>query len=747
MIFKYRKTIIVSFITLSLISLFLIGRIKFNFSFEQFFPNGDPDLEFYNQFKKDFEPDDNFLLLAIENSPTVFDSAFLANFHQVSIELKSLPNIKSVQSPTLLDYPVKTPFGYSLIPFIHIDNPDYYDEDKKFLVTDARFVNNMIDSNATSMVIVMKTEPTEDIKISEQWIKSIHSIIEKHGFKEKAHLLGKANFQTEIVAYQKKEIVLFSLLSFVLVSIIFILIYRTIKLILIALVTISIGLLLFIGFLGLVSAELSIISALFPVILLIVSSSDVIHIMTKYLEELKIDNDQTRSLETTLKEIGIATLMTSVTTAIGFATLGTSKLLSIQIFGFQAAVGVMIAFFCALLFMSGLLTYVDRSDIFIPIGKVSFWDKILEKITKIIFTRSNKIIIISLLSIVIMTIGLVQVTTNYTLRENLPENTKLLSDFDFFEKNYAGFRPMEFAVSTKTDTVKVDDLRVVREINKIEEKIASSGLIRSSFSQATLFKSINAINYPGLATHERFPDNEIDFNEAKRLLRRMDDRNQNMLTSKDQTKTRISTRLADVGADSIKSFGYHMDKWIATNIDTQLLTVKRTGTGLILDKNSEYVTNSLLKSLGIALFIISILLGFVFRSLKMVIIALIPNIIPLMMAAAALGYFSIELEAGVSIIFTIVFGIAVDDTLHFLARYRLCQREGLDKIESIKKTINETGKAIILTTVILFFGFLIMMFSSNPPTQTAGILIALTLIGALICDLFLLPVLIIKMYK
>ena len=193
--------------------------------------------------------------------------------------------------------------------------------------------------------------------------------------------------------------------------------------------------------------------------------------------------------------------------------------------------------------------------------------------------------------------------------------------------------------------------------------------------------------------------------------------------------------------------GKELDEWVNTNLDTNLVSVKRTGTGLILDKNSEYVTLNLIQGLGLSLVIISVLMGFLFRSFKMLIVALIPNLLPLLFAAAMLGYFDIELEAGVAIMFTIIFGIAVDDTIHFLTRYKLCKDEGMPVSLAVKQTIQETGKAIIFTSIILFFGFFIMIFSVNPPTFTVGILISVTLISAVICDLLLLPALILKYLK
>ncbi|MFK8163397.1 MAG: efflux RND transporter permease subunit, partial [Lewinella sp.] len=204
---------------------------------------------------------------------------------------------------------------------------------------------------------------------------------------------------------------------------------------------------------------------------------------------------------------------------------------------------------------------------------------------------------------------------------------------------------------------------------------------------------------------------------------------------------RITSRLNDLGADSTQAFLARTDTWVNTNIDTALVEVRSTGTGVIIDKNSEYIRENLLQGLGLAILIVCVLMGLLFKSWKMLFVSLVPNILPLLFAGAVLGFTGIELEAGVSIVFAIIFGIAVDDTIHFLAKYKLARDKGLALEEAIHLTFREAGKAIVLTSVVLFFGFLVMLFSIHPPSVTIGLLISLTLGSAVVSDLLLIPLL------
>ncbi len=468
MFLNHRNAIIIFFAFLTIISGYYTTKLQFSFSFDQFFPIGDPDLEYYKKFTKDFETDDNFLLIAIENKPSVFDSVFLARFHDVSLKVRDLPFVKKTQSITQLEYPVKTPFGYSLLPFIHIDDPEYYPSDKQNVTNDERIVNSLIDSAATSLVIFVKTDENLDILSSRILTERLDSLLLVSGFSDKAHILGRAYFQRELVDFQKREMMMAFMASLILVTFIMVVLYRKPIGIIISLGSIALGLLLFTGYLGFVGAELSVISALFPVIMLIVGSSDVIHIFSKYVDELNKGNDQKHAMRITIREIGAATFMTSFTTAIGFASLATSKLLTIQQFGLHAAVGVIIAFVTVILFTTSALSYFNKDKIIRSQNHDRRWSSLMEWIVSINMTKATIIFKTSFVLIIIFILGTSMISTNYRLEDNLPRGAKVTQSFQFFEKNYAGFRPLEFAITAKGQHL-ADDYEVLKEVNKLRK--------------------------------------------------------------------------------------------------------------------------------------------------------------------------------------------------------------------------------------------------------------------------------------
>jgi len=740
MFFKYKSHIIGIFALLALVSGFFLPGTKVTFDFDQFFPEGDDDLEYFKSFIEEFEADDNFLLIAVENKEGVFQQEFLEQFHEYSLAVKKVPHITKVQSLTQMRNPIKTPFGISTIPIIHIDEPAKYEQDKKNLLSDDRFRLSLINEDATALVIAAKTTEKINLEDSDVMLNALYAETDKYQFDD-VHYLGRAYFQDELVEMKTWEILIIGFISMILVTIILILVYRKLIGVLIALGSIGLGLLLFVGLLAGLGRELSVMAALYPVLMLIVGTSDVIHVMTKYTDLLKEGKDKISAMTATVKEIGMATLLTSLTTSVGFATLLTSNVGPIREFGINAAGGVMIAYITVIFFTTSVLLFFDRDQIIKETETDARWEKWLHKCYTYVKINPKRILIACGIVAVLCGIGISNITTNYDIGSTLPRNTDISNDFKFFEKEFAGFRPLEFAIQSKGD-YKVDSYEVVNEISKLENHLQSTGVINAIMSQATMYKSLNKMSNSNRTDAYTFPDDRKDFAKYKKMIQRSKMLDQAILINKDKTKTRVSSRIADIGADSIRILNQRIDGWIDENLDKNIVSVRSTGTGLIIDKNAVYIRDNLLQGLALALIIVSILMGFLFKSLRMVIVALIPNIIPLLFAAGLIGWLGIDLEAGVSIIFAIVFGIAVDDTIHFLSKYKLERVKGRTKEQSLEVCYTETGKALTITSVILFFGFLVMLLSNSLPTNTVGLLISVTLVVALIFDFYLLPILI-----
>jgi uncharacterized protein len=744
MVSNLRIISVAVFVLLAIASGYFITKLKFTFDFEQFFPQGDPDLEVFQNFIQEFETDDNFLLVAVRREQGVFEQQFLEQFHELTLKSRELPHVLESQSLTKFSYPLRTPFAITSIPAIHIGQPERYDQDRARILQDERFVYNLINEDATALVIFIKIIDGIQLGQARELMAALDELMGQYDF-EAYHYLGRPYFQKELVAMQQREITVSAIVAGILVTLIMFFIFRRPWGIAVALFSIGLGMLLFMGFLGATGRELNAMAALYPVLMIIVGTSDVIHIMSKYVDELRKGRKTEKAIVITIKEIGLATLMTSVTTAIGFATLLSSKVGPIRDFGINAAAGVLIAYLTVIFFTTAVLSWF-RADQIIKLGRgQAFWEKSMSWTYE--FTRRHpvRIALGSALVLLVTFWGISRITTNYSIINNMPIGKQITEDFRFFERELTGFRPLEFAVYAQNG-YKASDFEVVSEIAKVEDYLHQSPVVQAVGSITAVYKSINQMMRNNNPDAYRLPEDKAEFERYRRLAAQVPNANLNVLLSKDETKARITSRIKDLGADTIKQFGNRLDAWVLANTDTAVVKFQRTGTGLIIDKNAEYVRRNLLEGLGMAILLVSILMALLFRNFKMLIISLVPNIFPLLLAGALLGFLGIELEAGVSIVFAVIFGIAVDDSIHFLAKYKLVRSRGNSVEDSLRTTFLETGKAITLTTVILFFGFLVMLFSIHPPSVTIGLLISLTLFSALFSDLLLMPVLIRWLY-
>ena len=737
----YRNKFIVGgFLAAAVVSCCLLFNLKFAFDFEQFFPKGDKDLDFYRAFVKEFEADDNFLLVAVERKNGVFEQGFLEKFHDFTLKTRDLPHVTESQSLTKFRYPLKTPFAVTTVPAIHIDDPSQYEADKNRILQDERFVHNLISQDGKVLVILLKTESSISLEKATELINPLEKLAESYGFDE-YHLMGRAYFQKEIVAMEKREVAISTIIAGLLVTIVLALIFKRFWGTMIAMGSILIGLLIFLGILSIFVREMSALAALYPVLMLILGTFDTIHVMSKYTDERQRGLNAKDAVDVTVKDMLLPTFLTYSTTAIGFLALITNNIQPIIDFGVNAAIGVTVAYVMAIVFTPACLSFFELDQIVKITKETDKWKKVFYWLH--FFTKRNPRLV-TLCTFIVFGItiwGISLITTNYRIESQLPVGAKVTKDFLFFEKNFAGFRPVDFAIYAQGNH-KVTEYEVVKEIEKVENNIKKYPSFRAITSLTAIYKSINQMNEGGSMAGYKLPQDSLAFVDAQFLASKLPKSSVSILISKDEQKTRIATRINDIGADSVKMIGTTIDNWILANIDSSLIKVKRTGTGLLIDKNGEYIRDNTIYGMFWTVLIIGILMAFILKRWQMMFIFLIPNLFPLFICGALMGFIGIELEAGVSMIFSVIFGIAVDDTIHTLSKFKVFKAKGYTVDASLYMTMMEVGKPMFQTAIILFFGFMVMLFSINPPSVNVGILMSLTLASALVSDLFLLPVMV-----
>ena len=610
-----RIVIIVVFSFLAIISAFQVFQLNYSFDFEQFFPDGDQDLDFFRDFVEEFETDDNFLLIAVKRDSGVFEQHFLEKFHALTKQSNEWPHVVTSQSLTTISFPRLSMMGFLPDPIIHIDDPSQYNANKQRILGDERFVHNLINEDATALVIFIKIINGIQLDQARELMTEIEKDIQQYNFDD-FHYLGRPYFQKELVQMQQRELILSAGVSGVLVLLIMFFIFRKPIGIGIALVSIGMGMLFFLGFMGVTGREMSAMSALYPVLMIIVGTSDVIHIMSKYIDELGKGLSRKDAITVTIKEIGLATLLTSITTAIGFASLLTSRIGPIRDFGLNSAIGVVIAYITVVFFTTSLLSYFNADKLIRQKPEGSIWDRSM--LWSYWFTKNNQIGIAigGVATIAVCFLGISWITTNYSIIHNMPRGKKITEDFRFFEKELTGFRPMEFAIYAQNG-YQADDFEVVKEVDKLEQHLRQVPYLEGIGSITAIYKTINQM-FSGSNSMESYtlPETKEQFDQYRNMANKLPNMDVNILVSKDKKKTRITSRILDAGADTIKNVGLRIDDWIVSNIDTTVIKARRTGTGLIIDKNAEYVRRSIILGLGGAILIVSFADGIIIQKFK-----------------------------------------------------------------------------------------------------------------------------------
>lgn len=733
------------FILISIGGVYSLFNAQFEFNFEDFFPQNDPDLDFFLEFIDDFETDDNFYLIALENEEGIFDQQYLTELDSLTKSIKKLPHVREAMSLTSLSYPVVTAFGPQMIPAVHPSDPSKYEADKKQLGEDERFMKTLISDDFSSSIVNLKLSDFMPLEESNRIVDQIDSLVSEFHFDE-VHFLGRANFQKEMIEMSMNEIIKSSAFAGILVLIVMLVIFRKTASVILTMSAIGLAMLGFMFYMYATGQPFNAMAGLFPILMIIVSTSDVIHLLSKYIDELRKGKTKDEAIKVTVRDIGMATFLTSITTSIGFITLLFSRLQPIKDFGVNAAAGVLIAFGVILLFCRVFFPMFSLEQLANPSKTLNFWERILAKWYEQTKVYRTRILLGGALVLFLSLWGISKISTNYKLVSNLPRGQKITADYLYFENEYAGFRPLEVAVTVHGDR-KIDDWEVMQEIVKVEDYVKTYDVIKNVTGYSMIYKSINRMMNGNKVEAYVFPADSSIYNGYKQFAQFLPKMTSSLLVSKDGKKTRISSRIDDIGAEEVQDRVQKIEKWIEANTDSDIASYKITGTAMLLDKNMFYVRESLIKGLGFAILMVSILMVLLFRNLKLIIISIIPNLLPLLISAGILGFVGVDLEAGIAIVFAIAFGIAVDDTIHFLSKYKLERGKGKSVDAALEVTFKETGKAIIITSIILFFGFLVLFFSIHPPSRSIGVLIAVTLVAALVADLYLIPILIRMLVK
>ncbi len=730
----YRLTFLGGLFILLACSVFWASKLQFSFKFEEFFSVDDPDIQFYHLSKEKFSKGDDALTIGLTSNQSIFDVNFLHKIDSLEKKINLIDGIKESISIVSLTNPVRGIFGVREVPFVDLSQPSKLSEDTTnfFLYPDVhpKFVSP--DRKSTCLFLILEKEvPDESITQIMDYLDEFK--LHKH------HLYGLNIAQEGYESSLKKEMIWLSILAFSMIILITYLCYRSYSFLIIAILFLISTVVITLGFTYWMGATLNVLTVTIPAIVAIVSMSDLIHIFSRFVEEE--EGAIERKITLAYQDIGHSLQLTSFTTAIGFLGLVFTEVTPFIHFGIITSFGILVAYLLTLFLVPILIEKIAHQETFFnwSLNRTGLFDLILSHRGKI------------LLGALVLTGSSIffgsKVELNTYIFDDLDAKDPLSKNLAFFENNFFGIRDLELYITIQ-EPYNAFDEEVVRQLENLENYLSESYQARSVYSLATQVKRLNRMYYGGIPSKYEIPERSallgrvLDYLEKERdnpLVR--------SLVSETSDFTRIQVKSNDWGSAITKVKNDQLRSYLNANIDSEVMTVKLSGEPLFLDEGNEKITKHLFISLLGALIIVILIVGFIYRSFSMSLIAIIPNVLPLIAMFLLMYWLDISLKKSTAVVFTIAFGIAVDDTIHFLSRLKTELSRKVPLNLALNKTFHSTGKAILITSFLLIGGFGSFAFSTFQSTFLTGTMVSIALVSALIADLILLPCLIMMFYK
>jgi predicted RND superfamily exporter protein len=561
------------------------------------------------------------------------------------------------------------------------------------------------------------------------------------------HVSGMPYIRTLNAQNIVDEIGLFVLGATLITSLIFFLFFRSFRATFISLFVVAIGVMWAFGILGWLGYEITVLTALIPPLIIVIGVPNCIFLINKYQQEIAKHKNQAKSLQRVIIKVGNATLMTNLTTASGFATfiLTNSKIL--KEFGVVASINIIAIFALSLLI-------IPISYSLMPIPKKKHLKHLKNKsIDFFVSWMENKVrkkrvnvYIVSLIGLIVGITGIYQIKISGSLIEDMPKSADFFQDIRFFDQSFNGIVPVEIWIDSKRENGIVKPATLQR-MNRLQQTIEEIPELAPPLSVVNAVKFAKQAYYNGNPNYYALPTSQENsfiypyLNNAKGT-------NQLITGYVDSTGQygRITTYMKDIETERMERIETDLREAMTKIFPEQRYGAEMTGKALLFLKGTKYLINNLILSLSLAILLIALFMAFLFRSFKMIIISLIPNLLPLIITAGVMGFTGIPLKPSTILVFSIAFGISVDDTIHFLAKYRQELISNGWKInKAVFAALRETGISMFYTSIVLFFGFSVFLSSNFGGTQALGGLVAVTLLMAMLANLVLLPSLLISL--
>ncbi|WP_324067089.1 MAG: MMPL family transporter [Flavobacterium sp.] len=749
-------------VLVALFTLFMASQwkyIKFTNTEANLLPASEKANIEYNSFLEKFGEEGNLIVIGIQDS-LIFSPKIYASWEKLMLQLKqnkevdviiSLNDLKRLQKndslstfelTSLLD-PSKTP------------DAAYLKERQKELLTQMPFYEGLLYNKSgiirSAIYLDKKIVNTPERKnlVLQKIIPAIETF--ENETKVDLHVSGMPYIRSLNSEYIISEISLFIGAALGITSLIFFFFFRSFRTTLISMCIVVVGVMWSFGFLGLLRYEITVLTALVPTLMIVIGIPNCIFLTNKYHQECRIHGNQAKALVRVITKVGTPTLITNLTTSFGFATFIVTNNELLKEFGVVTSINIIALFFLCLFVIPVAYSYMSiPKERHLDHLERSYAVSFLNWIQKTIKSKRIIVYIVAFSLLATGIFGIFKMKISGSLIEDMPKKAAFYDDIVFFEKEFDGVMPIEIMIDTKKKKG-VMKLTTLKRMDELQETIDSIPELSKPISIVNLVKYSKQAYYNNNPDYYELPSSQEQafiLSFAKNSVKNSKDNIMKSYVDETGQYTRITTFIKDDGINNLDVIESKLQEKIDELFPKERYEVSITGKAVVFQKGTKYLLDNLLQSLLLSVFITALLIAFMFRSIKMIIVALVPNLLPLLMTAGIMGYFNIPLKPSTILVFGIAFGLSVDDTIRFLAEYRQSLTRNNWKIKkSVFATINESGLSMFYTSVVLFSGFSVFMLSSFGGTIALGGLVSITLLFGMLSNLVLLPSLVLTLNK
>lgn len=759
-ILRNRIFLLVLVLLFTLFMAFQWKNMRFTFTEANLLPDDHEVNIQYNSFLDKFGEEGNLIVLGFKDKNFFTEKnikaweKFVENIRKdKAVELTlSIEDLKILSKDTIAQ-------KFKLVPFLNNDSiSDAYLKQKEAeFFTDLPFYEGMLfnkESGAIRFAIYLDKKIV-NTKARKEFIEKYLSAEKISAFEKETNLdlrvSGMPYIRTLNANSITEEIGLFVGAALGITSLLFFFFFRSVRATLISMSVVTIGVMWSFGTLGLLNYEITVLTAIIPPLIIVIGIPNCIFLINKYQSEIRNHGNKAKSLQRVISKVGNSTLMTNLTTAAGFGTFIFTDSKLLKEFGVVASLNIVFLFFLCLIIIPIAYSYLPlpKEKHLAHLGK-NYMASFLNWIENTIRYRRVTIFAFVISLLVLGVIGINKIKVSGSIIEDMPKKAPFFKDIIFYEQEFDGVMPLEIVVDTKRPKGALKSSTLSR-IEELQETIEEIPELSKPVSIVNVVKYSKQAFYNGNPDFYELPTKQEEAFILSYIKNSVQKGNENMLKSYvDSTGryARITTFMRDIGTDKMEKIEVRLQDKINHIFPKERYEVTLTGKAYVFEKGTHYLIGNLVQSLLFAILLIALLMAYLFRSFKMIIVSLIPNLLPLIMTAGLMGYFGIPIKPSTILVFSIAFGISVDDTIHFLAKYRQELKANNWKIKrAVYSTLKEAGISMFYTSVVLFFGFSVFTLSSFGGTVALGGLVATTLLFAMLSNLILLPALLLALEK